>query len=156
MNYQAHYDIIPPEFIPNFYDILPPTEDISVSSNLSYIQDVRMQASIERFASFESSMEIPGFDDEKDEDSDSDDQTVLYDDEVYRFEKCGEIDGCYDYSEFYESETIVPEYDDYILDEEGIGEYMDISEIDYRMEEDQDYWEELRIERMMDRFQDRD
>jgi len=152
MNYNAHYDIIPPEFIPNFYDIIPPTIDTSVSRDLQYIQDVRMQASIERFASFESSMDIPEWNSE----SYSDDATVLYDDEEYVFDKCGEIPGYeYDCSEFCELDTIVPEYEDYFLpDEEGKEEKMDISAIDYHL--DPDYWEELRIERMMDRFQERD
>ena len=124
------------------YEIIPPPEEYT----LEYIQDLRMQAAIERFASFDEYMEIPGFreQEENKEESDdiSDDNTVLYDNEVYGFKKCGEIDGCYDYSEFNEAETILPEYDDYQLPEEEDGP-MDI-------DDDSDYWNEMRYERMVE------
>lgn len=172
----AFYQIIPPtvedvNITTNaFYEVTPPTPPYEVipTSPLPFIeytpeqiQEIRMQASIERFASFDDSMEIPGLEGYLKEDEEEDDQTIRYDDEVYRFHKCGEIDGCYDYSELYELETLVPEHDDYFLPENEYlgGEYMDMDDDD--MEDinyynDPDYWREMRIEQMMDRFQDRE
>ena len=149
-----------------FYDIIPPTveENPPIFSD-EYIQRVRMLAAIERFASFDEYMEIPGFEETIEND---DDHTVCYDDEEYAFQKCGEIEGCYDYSEFYEKETVVPEFDDYFLgededeDEDRGYAIMDISDNEYDREEydyyynDPDYLEERRIERLIDRYQDRD
>jgi hypothetical protein len=162
MNYNAFYDITPPTMEETnitttnaFYEIIPPSVE---GPDWMYVQDIRMQAAIERFASFDEYMEVPLPSLEEEED----DATVCYDDEVYRFHKCGEIDNCYDYSEFSDSETVVPENDDYFLPEvedEFPGEPMDISEIDYRIEEDEDdyrndpdYLAALRIERLMERF----
>jgi len=128
------------------YEIIPPTEeDLNYNNTLQEynneeIWELRTQAAIERFASSDEYMEIPGF--REHEDDISDDNTVLYDNEVYGFKKCGEIDGWYDYSEFNEAETILPEYDDYQLPEEEDGQ-MDI-------DDDSDYWNEMRYERMVE------
>ena len=138
------------------YEITPPSvEDMNYTSE--YIQELRMQAAIERFASFDEYMEIPGFGDNRENgDNDiSDDCTILYDDEEYGFDKCGEIAGCYDYSEFNEAETILPDYDDYQLPEEEDDNTcpMDIengNNYDYGYHNDPEYWQEMLIERMMD------
>lgn len=177
----AFYEIIPPtvedvntttnalyEVIPPPYEVIPPTPSQSFPSfpeveayTEEQIREIRMQLSRERFADFEEEMEIPNWEYYTKEEEDEDDKTVLYDDEEYGFKKCGEIDGCYDYSEFYESETVVPEYDDYFLipEDVNIGEYMDMDDDD--MEDinyynDADYWQEMGIERMTARIQDRD
>jgi hypothetical protein len=128
------------------YEIIPPTEeDLNYNNtlqeyNIEEIRELRMQAAIERFASFdEFDMEIPGFGEL--EDDVSDDNTILYDDEVYGFNKCGEIEGCYDYSEFNEADTILPDYDDYQLEDDTCP--MDI-------DDDSDYWNEMRYERMVE------
>ena len=181
MDYNAFYEIIPPYqrilstigvtpttgFIPQNntdYEITPPQlEEES-------IEDKRMRIAIERFASFDEYMDIPmnpisSEPEEPEEEDTDDDNTVLYDDEEYRFEKCGQTLGYeYDYSEFSELDTIVPDFEDYQLPEvegEG-GEPMDISQQDYEYVYDDEYYldpdyiREGRIERMMDYFQDRD
>lgn len=180
----AFYEIIPPTVedvnvtTNALYEVTPPTPTPTPSQSFpsfpeveaytdEQIREIRMKLSRERFADFEEEMEIPNWEyytkeeEEEEEKEEEDDKTVLYDDEEYSFFKCGEIEGCYDYSEFYESETVVPEYNDYFLipDDVNIGESMDIDDDD--MEDinyynDDDYWQELRIERMTDRFLDRD
>ena len=131
------------------YEITPPmVEDMNNNHTFipEYILELRMQAAIDRFASFDEYMDIPGFGEDMREEE-PDDITVTYDDEKYGFHKCGEIAGCYDYSEFYESETIIPEHEDYFLPEEE-------EENDYDYHNDPEYWEEMRYERMVDRMQE--
>lgn len=143
------------------YLIIPPTEeDLNYNNTLpeynnEEIRELRTQVAIERFASFdEFDMEIPGMgigigigiDELEDV---SDDNTILYDDEVYGFNKCGEIDGCYDYSEFNEADTILPDYDDYQLED-------DMSPMDIDIDNDSDYWNEMRYERMAEMEHERD
>jgi len=163
------------------YEIIPPTmEDLNYNYNytnpnpafpllpeytIEEIREIRMRVAIERFDSFDEYMEIPGFgkNEENGEPPEKenleeldDDSTILYDDEVYRFKKCGEIDGCYDYSEFYESDTIVPEHEDYQLtDNERYMIRMD-NDQDNDNDNDPEYWEEMRYERMVDMEQERD
>ena len=157
------YEITPPmvedtnnTYTDDYYEIIPPSPIPEYTQE--YIQDVRMRVAIERFASFDEYMEVPRWREEKDDISD--DCTVCYDEEVYRFNKCGEIEGCYDYSEFYELETIVPEQDDYQLSEDERNMVIDY-DYDYNQEEenyhnDPEYWQEMRYERMMDMVQERD
>ena len=99
------------------YDIIPPKVE---TCDRGDIEEICMQAAIERFASFDEYMEIPGFGgvsrEEKwgNEEEEEDDKTVCYDDETYQFPKCGEIKTVY--SNFWESDTLVPEYEDYIIE----------------------------------------
>ena len=171
MYQNAFYEITPP----SPYEITPPpptVEDRNTTvPSWEYVQEARMQAAIERFASYDEYMDIPLPSRHplaplapllpSEEEEVEDDETICYDDEVYRFDKCGEIDGCYDYSEFYETETVVPEHEDYSLypGENGVPmdfetqQQYDFDDYEEDYHNDPDYWEEMRIERMIDRFQ---
>ena len=154
-----------------FYEITPPSivEDMNTTvPSWDYVQEARMQAAIERFASYDDYMDIPLYrhplSPSSEEGEDEDNHTVCYDDEEYAFQKCGEIDGCYDYSEFMELETVVPEHEDYFLegrvpmDIDGnfeIQRQYDFEDYEEDYHNDPEYWEEMRIEAMMDRLQDR-
>jgi hypothetical protein len=175
----AFYEIIPPmvedqNITTNaFYEVIPPPTP-TPTPNQSFpsfpeveayteeqLREIRMQLSWDRYSDYKEEMEIPNWEyytkREEEEEEEEDDQTVLYDDEEYAFHKCGEIDGCYDYSELYESETVVPEYDDYFFlpEDVNIGESMEIDNDDDWEEDyhnDSEYRREQGIERMMDRF----
>ena len=103
--------------------------------NLEFIQELRLQAAIERFGDCEGEeMEIP-FSPPPPLQEEEDEQTVCYDDEEYRFYKCGKFKDDIEPSDFWELETIVPEYEDYVLTEE---DQSNISHIDEDEDEDEE------------------
>jgi len=138
------------------YEIIPPTAE-SLDRDRDIIEERIMQASIERFGSFDEYMEIPGFGGESRESEleEEDDKTIGYDDELYQFPKCGEIEMIY--SDFWESETVVPDHSDYFPQKSLDGQMKRalMSDIHYYSDDDDDddeYLTERRYERMYDRI----
>jgi hypothetical protein len=119
------------------------------------------QLRIERFASFDEYMEIPGLEDQEEKEEQEDDDITIYcDDQYHRFREVPDIYH-YDSSELCELDTVVLEYEDYFLSDNDMNDddIRNLMEID-NFEEDEVYGEDYReydymasrIDRLMERF----